>query len=132
MSERAQWSPPNNIDKIINSLDDPGTGRQVITPRDYLKQIEAADKAFDLMSSKKPVARGEANIHAMLAQTSGTLAADKTGLTIESGPRVSTESVGKVIKDRIPILMDSNYFRFETTGEKKQKDTTASTSTRRQ
>lgn len=110
MSGQNSWKPKYDIDEMLKSLDH--SGRPKIIPRDYLKLIEGTDKACDLLRTKNGAAHGDVDINTMISQTHGTLSAENIGLTSESGPRVSTEFVEKVIQDKIPIFMDGNFFKL--------------------
>lgn len=89
---------------------DHSRGRQ-IPPCNYVKLIEEADKAFDLLGTENPALRDDVDINTLLAQIHGTLAAESKALTTETGPRVSTQFVGRVINDTIPIFMDGIFFK---------------------
>lgn len=88
------------------------SSRSQISPRDYLKMVEAADKALEEFSTEGPAARNKSDIsiHEMLAQIPGVLSAEKSGLITNNYPRATNGFSGPYINDGIPILMDSKYF----------------------
>lgn len=117
MSKQNSWTPKYDIDETLKNLDH--SGRPKITPRDYLKLIEDADKAFDLLGTENAAVNDDVDINTMLSQIHGTLSAENKGLTTESGPRVTTEFAEKVIKDTIPIFMDGDFFKLKVRESKK-------------
>lgn len=137
MSKANSWTPDDSYGAactILRTLQSAyGINRRLISPRDYLSSIEAADKAFDLLlpTENKALTCGNSDINAMLAQTPGILSIDKTKFTVESSPRVSTELFGKVIEDeRFPIIMDRDFFKLNAREEKKNVKNTVSKSKR--
>lgn len=92
---------------------------QKLTPHDYVKFIEEADKAFDLLGAENAAAHGDIDINTMLSQIHGTLSAENEALTMESGPRVTTEFAERVINDKIPIFMDGIFFKLNIRESKK-------------
>lgn len=133
MSEKTSWTPKwEDIDDTLENLEQPA-GRKQITPRDYLKIIQDADKAFDSLNNQNTAVRDDGDIHTMLAQTRGVLSAEKNDFTTESCPRVSTQFVGNLINDGIPVFMDGDYFKLNRNrhGEKNNEANAAGKSTRK-
>lgn len=133
MSRASSWSAEYSVEVMINETFQPayGNNRRLISPREYLSSIEAADKAFDLLTTENEVltTSDNSNINTMLAQTPGILSTDKNEFTVESSPRVSTDALGKVIEDeRFPIIMDGEFFELNVRGEKKNNKNTVSKS----
>lgn len=120
MSDNNAWAPVFDIEESVNDLES-HSGKKQITPREYLKIIEEADKTFASVDPRNVAVRADANISTMLAQTSGILSAEKKNFMDECCPRVSTQNLGKVINDRIPIIMDGEYFKIDNEKKKNTK-----------
>lgn len=116
MSKKLIWSPNTihyDIEEMLENIGKhSGRGKQM-SPSEYLKLVEGADKALGSLAAKNAMVRGDADIRTMLAQAGGTLSADKNDLDLATAscPSVSTQSAGKVIDDRIPIILDDESFK---------------------
>lgn len=120
MSKKEAWSPMFDVDEAVSDISS-YSGKKQITPREYLKIIEEADKTFESVGPRNVAVRADAGISAMLAQTSGILSAERKNIMAESCPRVSTQNLGKVINDRIPIILDGDYFKIDSEKKKNTK-----------
>lgn len=114
MSNKLSWSPNYDIDEVLQNFDD--SGRNFISPSDYLKSIEDADRALESFETTQfSNTSTEGEISSMLMRTSGVLSADKIEFSAGAQPRISTQFAPKVIMDDLPIFLDDNVFKLTAT-----------------